>query len=109
MQGVTLASGEYIASNYIVLAVGHSARDTFEMLFSRGVYIEAKPFSIGFRVEHPQQLIIAVVLVIARPTNFWRADYKLVHHCQNGLFCLQFLYVSRWFGSGCCVGTGAEL
>ncbi len=39
-EGLTLASGEYIASNYIVLAVGHSARDTFEMLFSRGVYIE---------------------------------------------------------------------
>ena len=57
VQGLTLASGEYIASNYIVLAVGHSARDTFEMLFSRGVYIEPKPFSIGFRVEHPQTII----------------------------------------------------
>ncbi|MEG4011807.1 MULTISPECIES: NAD(P)/FAD-dependent oxidoreductase [unclassified Microcoleus] len=85
VQGVTLASGEYIASNYIVLAVGHSARDTFEMLFSRGVYIEAKPFSIGFRVEHPQQLIDRCRFGDrAAHKLLGAADYKLVHHCQNG-------------------------
>ena len=85
VQGVTLASGEYIASNYIVLAVGHSARDTFEMLFSRGVYIEAKPFSIGFRVEHPQSTIDRCRFG-DRPSHklLGAADYKLVHHCQNG-------------------------
>lgn len=85
VQGITTASGEYIASNYIVLAVGHSARDTFEMLFSRGVYIEAKPFSIGFRVEHPQQLIDRCRFG-DRPSHklLGAADYKLVHHCQNG-------------------------
>ncbi|MHC5830002.1 MAG: FAD-dependent oxidoreductase, partial [Nostoc sp.] len=48
VQGVTLASGEYIASDHVILAVGHSARDTFLMLFVRGVFIDAKPFSIGF-------------------------------------------------------------
>ncbi|MEG3975074.1 NAD(P)/FAD-dependent oxidoreductase [Microcoleus sp. herbarium8] len=85
VQGVTTASGEYIASNYIVLAVGHSARDTFEMLFSRGVYIEAKPFSIGFRVEHPQQLIDRCRFGDrAAHKLLGAADYKLVHHCQNG-------------------------
>ncbi|MEG4225087.1 NAD(P)/FAD-dependent oxidoreductase [Microcoleus sp. N9_B2] len=85
VQGITTASGEYIASNYIVLAVGHSARDTFEMLFSRGVYIEAKPFSIGFRVEHPQQLIDRCRFGDrAAHKLLGAADYKLVHHCQNG-------------------------
>ena len=85
VQGLTTASGEYIASNYIVLAVGHSARDTFEMLFSRGVYIEAKPFSIGFRVEHPQSTIDRCRFG-DRPSHklLGAADYKLVHHCQNG-------------------------
>lgn len=85
VQGITTASGEYIASNYIVLAVGHSARDTFEMLFSRGIYIEAKPFSIGFRVEHPQQLIDRCRFGDrAAHKLLGAADYKLVHHCQNG-------------------------
>ena len=52
-----LAGGERLASGHIVLAVGHSARDTFQMLLERGVHIEPKPFSIGFRIEHPQSLI----------------------------------------------------
>ncbi|CAN1211988.1 NAD(P)/FAD-dependent oxidoreductase [Tumidithrix helvetica PCC 7403] len=85
VQGVTLANGEYIASNHIVLAVGHSARDTFQMLFDRGVYIEAKPFSIGFRVEHPQTLIDRARFGDwAGHRRLGAADYKLVHHCQNG-------------------------
>ena len=54
VQGVVLQNGERIATNHLVLAVGHSARDTFEMIHKRGIYIEAKPFSIGFRIEHPQ-------------------------------------------------------
>jgi uncharacterized FAD-dependent dehydrogenase len=57
IRGLTLATGEQIEADHVVLAIGHSARDTFEMLYERGVYIEAKPFSIGFRVEHPQSLI----------------------------------------------------
>ncbi len=83
--GVTLASGETLHSSHIVLAIGHSARDTFQMLFDSGVYVEAKPFSIGFRIEHPQSVIDQ-----ARFGNFagnpilGAADYKLVHHCKNG-------------------------
>jgi uncharacterized protein len=83
--GVTMASGETLHSRHVVLAIGHSARDTFQMLFDSGVYIEAKPFSIGFRIEHPQSVIDQ-----ARFGNFagnpilGAADYKLVHHCKNG-------------------------
>ena len=85
VQGITLANGEYIASNHIVLAVGHSARDTFQMLYDRGVYIEAKPFSVGFRIEHPQELIDrARYGAYAGNKILGAADYKLVHHCQNG-------------------------
>ncbi|WP_310486583.1 NAD(P)/FAD-dependent oxidoreductase [Chamaesiphon sp. VAR_69_metabat_338] len=83
--GVTLASGEYIASNHVMLAVGHSARDTFEMLHQAGVYIEAKPFSIGFRIEHPQAIIDKCRLGSqAGHPMLGAADYSLVHHCANG-------------------------
>jgi uncharacterized FAD-dependent dehydrogenase len=57
VKSVALASGETIAAEHVVLAIGHSARDTFQMLYDRGIYIEAKPFSIGYRIEHPQSLI----------------------------------------------------
>ena len=84
VQGLTLASGEFIATNHVVLAVGHSARDTFQMLFDRGVYIEPKPFSIGFRIEHPQSLIDRARFGSqAGHPKLGAADYKLVHHCQN--------------------------
>lgn len=83
--GVTLANGEFIPSQHVVLAVGHSARDTFEMLHRQGVYIEAKPFSIGFRVEHPQALIDQCRLGSqAGHPMLGAADYSLVHHCANG-------------------------
>ncbi len=55
--GLVLADGSTLEAEHVVLAVGHSARDTFQMLYDEGVYIEAKPFSIGFRIEHPQSLI----------------------------------------------------
>ena len=57
VRGVVLADGTSIAADHVVLAPGHSARDTFEMLHARGVYMQAKPFSIGYRIEHPQSLI----------------------------------------------------
>ncbi|WP_124949630.1 NAD(P)/FAD-dependent oxidoreductase [Sulfuriferula thiophila] len=83
--GVTLANGEHLASKHVVLAVGHSARDTFEMLYERGVYIEAKPFSIGFRIEHPQHLIDQCRFgETAGHPELGAADYKLVHHASNG-------------------------
>jgi len=85
VRGVVLASGETLASNHVVLAIGHSARDTFEMLHQRGVYIEAKPFSIGFRVEHPQSLIDSCRFgPSAGHPILGAADYKLVHHASNG-------------------------
>ncbi|WP_058049186.1 NAD(P)/FAD-dependent oxidoreductase [Janthinobacterium sp. Ant5-2-1] len=85
VRGVLLDNGETIASNHVVLAIGHSARDTFEMLHRRGVYIEAKPFSIGFRVEHPQSLIDSCRFgPSAGHPILGAADYKLVHHASNG-------------------------
>ena len=85
VRGVTLANGETISSDYVVLAVGHSARDTFKMLYERGVYIEAKAFSIGFRIEHPQSLIdVCRFGKYAGHPLLGAADYKLVHHCKNG-------------------------
>ncbi len=85
VRGVVLASGEKIATRHVVLAIGHSARDTFQMLYDRGVYIEAKPFSIGFRIEHPQSLIDRCRFgPNAGNPILGAADYKLVHHCSNG-------------------------
>ncbi|MEK7795861.1 MAG: FAD-dependent oxidoreductase, partial [Pseudomonadota bacterium] len=85
VRGVTLANGGHIETDRVVLAVGHSARDTFEMLHGRGVHIEAKPFSIGFRIEHPQDQINRCRLgPHAGNPELGAADYKLVHHCANG-------------------------
>jgi hypothetical protein len=85
VRGVVLADGERVAASRVVLAIGHSARDTFEMLFERGVYVEAKAFSIGFRIEHPQSLIdTARYGPNAGHPILGAADYKLVHHCSNG-------------------------
>jgi len=83
--GVHLSTGETLHSKHVVLAIGHSARDTFEMLYKRGVYVEAKPFSIGFRIEHPQSLIDRCRFGSnAGNPILGAADYKLVHHCSNG-------------------------
>jgi uncharacterized FAD-dependent dehydrogenase len=85
IRGLTLASGEQIAADHVVLALGHSARDTFEMLHRRGVFMEAKPFSVGFRVEHPQGLIDRARFgPNAGNAILGAADYKLVHHARNG-------------------------
>jgi hypothetical protein len=83
--GVELASGEKILSRYIVLALGHSARDTFRMLHDRGVFMEPKSFAIGFRIEHPQSLIDQARLgKYAGHPALGAADYKLVYHAKNG-------------------------
>jgi uncharacterized protein len=85
MRGVRLSDGTEIAADHVVLAIGHSARDTFQLLHDRGVYIEAKPFSIGFRIEHPQSLIDqARYGTNAGNEILGAADYKLVHHATNG-------------------------
>lgn len=85
VRGVTLASGEEIAADHVVLALGHSARDTFEMLHATGVFMEAKPFAVGFRIEHPQSLIDKARLgPNAGNPLLGAADYKLIHHATNG-------------------------
>ena len=78
------ASSE-LRADHVVLALGHSARDTFEMLHERGVFMEAKPFSIGFRIEHPQGVIDRARWGRhAGHPILGAADYKLVHHASNG-------------------------
>jgi uncharacterized FAD-dependent dehydrogenase len=85
VQGVTLESGEFIAAKKVVLALGHSSRDTFRMLHRRGVFMEPKPFAIGFRIEHPQSTIDRARLGrYAGHPALGAADYKLVHHASNG-------------------------
>jgi hypothetical protein len=85
VQGLNLADGSFVAADHVVLAIGHSARDTFRMLADRGVYQEAKPFSIGVRIEHPQALIDRARFGrFAGNPMLGAADYKLVHHAGNG-------------------------
>jgi uncharacterized FAD-dependent dehydrogenase len=85
LQGLHMESGEYLRADHVVLALGHSARDTFEKLLDAGVYMEAKPFSVGFRIEHPQSLIDRARLgPHAGHPLIGAADYKLVHHAKNG-------------------------
>ncbi|WP_395624619.1 NAD(P)/FAD-dependent oxidoreductase [Thermomonas sp.] len=85
LRGVTLANGEQLRADHVVLALGHSARDTFAMLHARGVFLEAKPFSVGFRIEHPQSLIDQARFgPQAGHELLGAADYKLVHHASNG-------------------------
>jgi len=85
LKGVVLDSGEQILSRQVILALGHSSRDTFRMLHKRDVFMEAKPFSVGFRIEHPQGLIDRARLgKYAGHPKLGAADYKLVHHAKNG-------------------------
>ncbi|GAB1615378.1 NAD(P)/FAD-dependent oxidoreductase [Pseudomonas kermanshahensis] len=85
LTGVVLESGEQLHSRHVVLALGHSARDTFRMLHAKGVFMEAKPFSVGFRIEHPQTLIDKARLgKYAGHPKLGAADYKLVYHAKNG-------------------------
>jgi uncharacterized protein len=111
--GVVLANGERIVTEHVVLAVGHSARDTFEMLHRRGVYMEAKPFSIGFRIEHPQSVIDhARFGPNAGNPLLGAADYKLVHHASNGRSVYSFCMcpggtvVAATSEEGCVVTNG---
>ncbi len=85
LRGLRLASGEELRTDHLVLALGHSARDTFAMLQQRGVAMVAKPFSVGFRIEHPQSLIDRARFgPSAGHPILGAADYKLVHHCRGG-------------------------
>ncbi len=74
-----------LRASHVVMALGHSSRDTFAMLWDRGVNMLAKPFSVGFRIEHPQGLIDRARWgKYAGHPLLGAADYKLVHHAQNG-------------------------
>jgi uncharacterized FAD-dependent dehydrogenase len=85
VRGLHLHDGGYLEADQVVLAVGHSARDTFQMLYDRGVFIEAKPFSIGVRIEHPQSWIdMARFGACAGHPDLGAAAYTLSHHCENG-------------------------
>ncbi|MFZ5616979.1 MAG: NAD(P)/FAD-dependent oxidoreductase [Pseudomonadota bacterium] len=85
IEGVVLASGETIEARRVVMALGHSARDTFEMLHARGVFFEPKPLSIGVRIEHPQSVIDrARYGKFAGNKILGAADYRLSHHASNG-------------------------
>ena len=84
VRGLHLHDGGYLEADQVVLAVGHSARDTFQMLYDRGVFIEAKPFSIGVRIEHPQSWIdMARFGDCAGHPDLGAAAYSLSHHCKN--------------------------
>jgi len=85
LHGVALSDGSVLEGAPVVLAVGHSARDTFAMLREAGVAMQAKPFSVGVRIEHPQSVIDAARFgPQAGHHLLGAADYKLVHHASNG-------------------------
>ena len=85
VRGVVLQDGEEIRSDHVILAIGHSARDTFEMLHRQGVSLEAKPFSIGLRIEHPQELIDQNQYAqSAGHPRLGAADYQLAYHSSSG-------------------------
>ena len=113
IRGIRLSSGELIKSSHIIFAIGHSARDTFKMLNEKGVTMEQKPFSIGFRIEHPQELINKSRLgEYADDGKIGAADYKLVHHCANGRSVYSFCMcpggrvVAATSEEGCVVTNG---
>ena len=104
--GVELADGQRIAAQQVVMAVGHSARDTFSMLHEQGVTLERKAFSVGFRIEHPQPLIDAARWgACAGHPRLGAAEYKLVKHVSNGR-CVYSFCMCRWICGGCHVGGG---
>ena len=85
LRALHLAGGERLGADHVVLALGHSARDTFAMLHARGVHVEAKPFSIGVRIEHPQSWVDEARFgACARHPDLGAAAYTLSHHCSNG-------------------------
>ncbi|MEX1249811.1 MAG: NAD(P)/FAD-dependent oxidoreductase [Hyphomonas sp.] len=113
IRGLRLHTGEFLEAEHVVLAVGHSSRDTFKALFDRGVHIEAKPFSIGFRIEHPQSWIdMAMFGACAGHPDLGAAAYSLSHHCKNGRTVYSFCMcpggtvVAAASEAGCLVTNG---
>lgn len=93
LEGLTLTSGEFIQAQQAILAIGHSARDTFGELYRDGVKMTAKPFAVGVRVEHPQTVIDkAQYKEFAGHPRLGAAEYRLTHKAKNGrgvyTFCM---------------------
>ncbi len=110
IEGVVLEGGEVLRSRHVVLAIGHSARETFAMLEERGVHIEAKPFSIGVRIEHPQSLIDAIRWgERAGHKLLGAAEYKLVHHCETGSAAGRTVYSFCMCPGGTVVAATSEV
>ena len=112
-QQVVLNDGQHIPAKAVLLAIGHSARDTFEMLHAKGVAMEPKAFSIGFRIEHPQAMIDHCQFgACAGNPLLGAADYKIVHHCRNGRSVYSFcmcpggMVVAAASELGCVVTNG---
>ena len=94
LRGITLDTGEQIDTHHLVLAIGHSARDTFEMLYNKGIYFEQKPFSVGARIEHPQDVVnTAQHGKFAGHPTLGAADYTLSHSCSTGGVLIAFACV----------------
>lgn len=84
LQAVQINEKEQIPAEICVLAIGHSARDTFEMLFKRGIFMEPKSFAVGVRIEHPQTMINQDLYGEENNDLLGAASYKVTHKCKNG-------------------------
>jgi uncharacterized protein len=109
VRGLRLAGGERIAATRVVLALGHSARDSFAMLKDSGVAMQPKPFAVGLRIEHPQSLIDRARWgEAAGHPRLGPAEYKLVHHCQEPATAGRSVYSFCMCPGGLVVGATSE-
>jgi uncharacterized FAD-dependent dehydrogenase len=109
VRGVRLADGSVVPAAAVVLAVGHSARDTFAKLHDQGVAMEAKPFAVGLRIEHPQPLIDRARWgPAAGHPRLGAAEYKLVHHCTGKSTAGRTVYSFCMCPGGLVVGATSE-
>jgi len=93
ISGVKLADGSELSSSVVIMAMGHSARDTFDMMYKTGVDMQVKPFAVGVRIEHPQEMIDKIQYSSdKRPEGVGAADYKLTYQTPEGrgvyTFCM---------------------
>ncbi len=109
VEGVVLASGETLHSRHVVLAPGHSSRDTLRMLEQRGVFLEPKPFAIGFRIEHPQSMVDTARLGrFAGQSTARRRRLQAGASREERALGVQLLHVPGWHGGGRHFRTGAR-
>ena len=96
VQKVQINHETWIPASVLVMAVGHSARDTFALMKDRGIYMEAKAFAVGVRVEHPQEMINASQYGISHSSILGAANYKLTHQLSNGRGVYSFCMCPGW-------------